>query len=68
MAEFERYRYNKSVYVAAIGKCGACYICVDECPEGAIEKSEPVKVDYNRCTRCMKCVEVCPGGIMQIID
>ena len=68
MAEFERYQYNKSVYVAAIGKCSACYICVDECPEGAIEGSEPVKVDYNKCTRCMKCVEVCPGGIMQIID
>ena len=68
MAEFNTYQYNKSVYVAAIGKCGARYICVDECPEGAIERSEPVKVDYNKCTRCMKCVEVCPGGIMQIID
>ncbi len=68
MREPERYRYDRGVYVAAVGKCGACFLCVDECPEDAIHKMEPVKVDYNRCTRCMRCVEVCPGGIMQIID
>ena len=68
MKELEKYRYDKSVYTVAIGKCGVCYLCVDECPENAIEEREPVKIDYNKCTRCLRCVEVCPTGAMQIID
>ncbi len=68
MKELEKYRYDKSVCTAAIGRCGMCYMCIEECPENAIEKRSPVRIDYKRCTRCMRCVAVCPTGVMQIID
>jgi formate hydrogenlyase subunit 6/NADH:ubiquinone oxidoreductase subunit I len=63
----EKYRYNKSVYIATIGKCGSCYYCVNACPENAIKEWNPPTVDDARCTRCMKCVEACPRNVLQIV-
>lgn len=36
--EVEKFRYDNSVYIAAIGKCGVCYYCVNACPENAIRE------------------------------
>lgn len=65
--DVQKYRYDKSVYIAVIGKCGECYYCVDVCPEKAIKEWKPPTVDHSKCTRCMKCVEACPRWVMQII-
>jgi len=48
-------------------ECIACDACTDECPNVAIEESDPVYViDPDRCTECVghydepACVAVCP--------
>lgn len=48
-------------------KCGACRICTDICPTGAIygkawEKHIPreERIDVHRCTTCLKCLVHCP--------
>jgi formate hydrogenlyase subunit 6/NADH:ubiquinone oxidoreductase subunit I len=65
--EVERFKYNKNVHIAVIGKCGGCYHCVDVCQENAIKEWMPPTINHSRCTRCMKCVESCPRNIMQIV-
>lgn len=42
------------------GKCTHCGKCADLCPVGAIDHSEPGKVDTEACMDCMRCVKVCP--------
>jgi len=63
----QKYRYDKSVFIAVIGNCGACYYCVNACPEKAIQELKPPTIDHSKCTRCMKCVEACPRWVMQIV-
>ena len=41
----------------ACTKCGAC---AKVCPAGAIDPSNPCKVDKTKCIGCMRCVSVCP--------
>lgn len=48
-------------------RCGACRICTDICPTGAIygkawEKYIPreERIDVHRCTTCLKCLVHCP--------
>ena len=48
-------------------ECIACDACREECPNGAIEESDPVYViDPDLCTECVgyydepSCVSVCP--------
>lgn len=49
------------------GRCGACRICTDICPTGAIygkawEKHIPreERIDVHRCTTCLQCLVHCP--------
>lgn len=42
------------------GKCTHCGKCADLCPVGAIDHSDPGKVDTEACMDCMRCVKVCP--------
>jgi NAD-dependent dihydropyrimidine dehydrogenase PreA subunit len=65
--EVEKFRYDKTVYIVAVGKCGTCYYCVNACPENAIREWDPPTIDNALCTRCMKCVEACPRNVMKII-
>ncbi len=41
-----------------------CYLCVDACPENAILREKPVKVDLSRCSECGACVNACPAGYL----
>ncbi len=41
-----------------------CYLCIDSCPENAIIKEKPVKIDLSRCTECGVCVNACPVGYL----
>ncbi len=41
-----------------------CYLCVDACPENAILREKPVKIDLSRCSECGACVNACPAGYL----
>ncbi|OGL45837.1 MAG: ferredoxin [Candidatus Schekmanbacteria bacterium RBG_13_48_7] len=41
-------------------KCTGCGICVDVCPEGAIEVNQQAVVNNEACTGCAICVSECP--------
>jgi Pyruvate/2-oxoacid:ferredoxin oxidoreductase delta subunit len=44
--------------------CGACYhcdMCLIQCPEGAISKTDKgYSIDYDKCTGCRLCFQECP--------
>lgn len=47
------------------GKCDACGICAEECPEAAISEGkvdgkDVFIIDPQKCTACGVCAEVCP--------
>ncbi len=43
-----------------------CSLCVDNCPHGALEKTENgIRLDHLLCADCGNCVSVCPTGAMQ---
>ncbi len=58
---------------ASCGNCRDCGICVAICPEGAIERIETgksdfeYKVDENLCIGCGFCKGACPCGIWDLI-
>ncbi len=45
-------------------KCVACGICVDACPQHALElrESQLVFANPQDCTYCATCEDVCPHG------
>jgi Fe-S-cluster-containing hydrogenase component 2 len=65
--ETEKFKYNKTVYLAVIGKGGECYYCVNVCQEHAMKEWTPPTINHSLCTRCMKCVEACPRNVIKII-
>ena len=68
LADNEKYKFSKKVFIVAIGKCAGCFYCINACEEHAIKECVPPVVDHSLCTRCLKCVEICPLKIMQIVD
>lgn len=48
------------------GTCIFCNLCVDNCPQSAIERQgESFHIDKGRCTGCYTCVNICPRGAVQ---
>ncbi len=41
-----------------------CYLCVDACPENAILRKKPVRIDLSRCSECGACANACPAGYL----
>lgn len=58
---------------ASCGRCRDCSICVNVCPETAIERTEAddgtfaYEVDSERCIGCGFCVGACPCGIWNLV-
>jgi NAD-dependent dihydropyrimidine dehydrogenase PreA subunit len=49
------------------GLCTACGVCVDSCPNGALELGEiAVLSDPDACTECGTCVDSCPNGAITL--
>ena len=50
--------------------CGACYqcdTCMNQCPEGAISKTETgYVIDYAQCTGCRVCAQECPSSALEM--
>jgi NAD-dependent dihydropyrimidine dehydrogenase PreA subunit len=48
--------------------CTACGVCVDECPESALDLVDDVAVlgRPDDCTECGTCVDSCPNGAITI--
>ena len=58
---------------ASCGRCRDCSICVNVCPEAAIERVEDAagffeyKVDPEQCIGCGFCAGACPCGIWNLV-
>ena len=48
-------------------ECLRCGRCEDSCPQGAIDLSNPKRIDRGRCTSCGQCASVCPGKALRKI-
>lgn len=54
-----------------IGKCVACWKCVDECKHGVLGSlnlwfhKHVVVRDFEKCRGCKRCIAVCPNGVFE---
>ncbi len=62
--KFVQHSLKKLIWIrpkAIPGTCTACGICVENCPQQAMEiKKEVPWIDYSRCIKCGCCDEICP--------
>jgi uncharacterized protein (DUF362 family)/Pyruvate/2-oxoacid:ferredoxin oxidoreductase delta subunit len=63
LPEFVRSGLKKVIWIrpkADAGICTACGLCVENCPEAAMELSNDVpRIDYKLCIKCGCCDEIC---------
>ncbi len=49
-------------------KCTGCGICWLFCPEPAISRGKPVKIDYRYCKGCGICANECPVKAIIMVE
>ncbi len=42
-------------------ECVSCGICVEACPENAVNFEFPERIDREKCNLCLECIKACPG-------
>ncbi|MEG1222021.1 MAG: 4Fe-4S binding protein [Anaerovoracaceae bacterium] len=47
-------------------RCVACNGCKRNCPNDAIIKGDPYKIDQNKCVRCGTCYIKCPSEAIEL--
>ncbi len=47
--------------------CIGCDRCAEVCPNEAIQRDNPHRIDRSLCQRCGKCAAVCPGTALRIV-
>ncbi|MEW5784426.1 MAG: 4Fe-4S dicluster domain-containing protein [Bacillota bacterium] len=58
---------EKLLFGFGLDKCGCirCYTCINQCPQGLIEKdSQGYPVRYRHCMYCFRCLNWCPTGVL----
>lgn len=50
-----------------IADCRQLGDCLVACPEGALDLTNPLRVDRNRCTSCFACVDACASGALSVV-
>ncbi|MEM2878769.1 MAG: pyruvate synthase subunit PorD [Candidatus Hadarchaeales archaeon] len=48
-------------------KCTGCGICWLYCPDAAISKEKPVRIDYSHCKGCGICANECPAKAIRMV-
>jgi ferredoxin len=57
---------HRAVAYVLVDKCGGCGLCMDVCPNEAIQVEEQAMVDPWQCSACCACVRECPNEAMII--
>ena len=50
-----------------VDSCLGCGQCVDVCPNRALARSQPVRLDRDRCNVCGDCARACPSGALRVV-
>jgi uncharacterized Fe-S center protein len=65
-------RRNSTDHICAdIGKCKACWECIDECKHGVLGKVDlwfhrhVIIRNAEKCHGCKRCIAVCPNGVFE---
>lgn len=53
--------------IFSASQCANCGKCVSSCPQEAIDRSRPERIDREKCSGCGQCVSVCPGKGLRLI-
>jgi pyruvate formate lyase activating enzyme len=53
--------------IFSASQCANCGKCVSSCPQGAIDRSRPARIDREKCEGCGQCVSVCQGKALTLI-
>lgn len=62
--KIEQYR-QAAPFISKIG-CLACKVCINECPQKAVELNSIAQINYTKCIACNLCVRICPKDTVKI--
>ncbi|HBL23581.1 MAG TPA: 4Fe-4S ferredoxin [Deltaproteobacteria bacterium] len=48
--------------------CTRCNVCIEACPQNAIDRIDVTKTDRSQCILCCACVKACPVGARRLIE
>jgi len=48
--------------------CTRCNVCIEACPQNAIDRIDVTKTDKSQCILCCVCVKACPAGARRLTE